>query len=127
MNNSTDSTPNNSAEEVQELDLKQLLEQYFFYWKWFVLSIVIVLLSVFIYLRYATSQYKVDAKILLEKEDKATGELSGLAELSSLTGGSGQSAFVLDQIDVLKSRRLLRKVIEKNNLHKTYFVKGKIK
>ena len=116
-----------SNEEGNELDLKQVLEQYFYYWKWFIVSVIIALLIAVIYLRYSTSQYKVDAKILLEKEDKATGELSGLAELSSLTGGSGQSAFVLDQIEVIRSRRLLRKIIEKNNLQYTYYVKGSIK
>lgn len=116
-----------SDEDTNELDLKQILEQYFYYWKWFVISVCIALIAAVIYLRYSTPQYKVDAKILLEKEDKASGELSGLAELNSLTGGSGQSAFVLDQIDVIRSRRLLRKVIEKNNLQNTYYIKGNIK
>src|SRR5690606_29417946 len=114
-------------EEEQEIDLKQLLEQYAYYWKWFVVSVILVVGLAFLYLRYTTPQYKVDAKILLEKEDKATGELAGLAELSTLTGGSGASAFVVDQIDVLKSRRLIRKVIDQHKLNIQYFVSGTIR
>lgn len=111
----------------EEIDLSQIVVQYLYYWKWFVLSVIIAVFAAFVYLRYATPQYKVDAKILLEKEDKASGEMAGLAELSSLTGGSGQSAFVMDQIDVFKSRRLLRKVIEKNSLENSYYLKGGIR
>lgn len=110
----------------EEIDLNQILTQYLYYWKWFLISVVFVIFAAFVYLRYATPQYKVDAKILLEKEDKASGELSGLAELSTLTGGSGQSAFVMDQIDVFMSRRLLRKVIEVHNLEYSYYLKGNI-
>lgn len=121
-------TPNKKNNEPvnEEIDLKQIVTQYAYYWKWFIISIVFTTVVALLYLRYATPMYKVDAKILLEKEDKASGELSGLAELSTLTGGSGQSAFVMDQIDVFKSRRLLRKVIEKNNLQNTYYLKGNI-
>lgn len=112
--------------DTQEIDFKQIILQYVYYWKLFVFSVAIIVLLAFIYLRFAIPLYKVDAKILLEKEDKATGELSGLSELSTLTGGSGQSTFVLDQIDILKSRRLLRKVVENNNLENTFYIQASL-
>lgn len=124
---SSNTDKKNTSSANQDIDIKQILEQYLYYWKWFVIAVIVTLCLAFVYLKFASPQYKVDAKILLEKEDKATGELSGLAELSTLTGGSGQSAFVLDQIDVLKSRRLLRKVIERNNLQNTFYLKDNIK
>ncbi|RRN76756.1 tyrosine protein kinase, partial [Pseudoxanthomonas sp. SGD-10] len=117
-----------SPEDESEVDLKQVFEQYAFYWRWFVLSIVVFVLAAFIYLRYAQEIYNVSAKILLQNESEATGELAGLAELSSLAGaGSPTSAFVSDQIDVLKSRRILRKVVEEHHLNITYQNTGKIK
>src|SRR5690606_33234876 len=125
MNQTNIPTPH-TAEET-EIDLKQLLEQYAYYWKWFVLSVIVILGMAFLYLRYTTPMYQVDAKILLENEDKASGELAGLGELASLTGGGSTPAFVSDQIDVLKSRRLIRKVIIQQNLNIRYFVSGKIK
>ena len=76
--------------EEQEIDLKQIVEQYAYYWKWFVISLIAAICLAAFYLWYITPQYKVDAKILLENEDKASGELAGLAELSNLTGGGGR-------------------------------------
>src|SRR5690606_19254293 len=89
---------------------------------------IIAVLAAFIYLRSTTPQYQVAAKILLATEDKSSGELAGLAELATITGGGGgASAFVVDQIDVLKSRRLTRDVVLQQHLYIQYFISGKIK
>src|SRR5690606_15501969 len=114
--------------DEQELNIKQLFEQYAFYWRWFLVSIAVCLFIAFVYLRYAERIYNVNAKILLQDDKQASGELAGLAELSALTGmGSASSAFVADQIDVMKSRRILRKVVESNRLNISYFRKGNLK
>src|SRR5690606_22285029 len=122
------SYPQVKESDEQEINLKQLFEQYAFYWKWFVISEFACLSIAFIYLRYAQQIYNVTGKILLQDEKQASGELAGLAELSALTGmGSASSAFVADQMDVMKSRRILRKVVESNRLNVTYFRKGNLK
>jgi uncharacterized protein involved in exopolysaccharide biosynthesis len=122
---------NESPQPIQEesdINLRQIFEQYAYFWKWFVLSIIICLLSAFIYLRYAQKIYNVEAKILLQDEKKASGDLAGLSELASLTGGGGPgSAFVLDQIDVIKSRRILSKVVQTNKLSVIYNIRGNVK
>src|SRR5690606_31176343 len=113
--------------EDSEINLRQLFEQYAYFWKWFIFSLVICLFAAIIYLRYAEKIYKVEAKILLQDEKKATGDLAGLSEISSLTGGGNQTpAIVMDQIDVIKSRRILTKVVESNKLYIIYNTKGKV-
>src|SRR5690606_18051901 len=107
--------------------LKQLFEQYSYYWKWFVFSIVICFVAALIYLRYADKIYNVTAKILLQDENKASGALAGLTELANLAGGSPAAAFVLDQIDVMKSRSIFQKVVNQNKLNITYLIKGNLK
>src|SRR5690606_33952470 len=125
--NNTPSLPTKDSDD-NELNLKQLFEQYAYYWKWFLISLVTCLFLAFVYLRYAQRVYNVNAKILLQDERQASGELSGLAELSNLTGVGGSSAaFVNDQIEVLRSRRLMRKVVDTNRLYFSYFVRGNIK
>src|SRR5690606_10739375 len=115
-------------EEGQELNLRQLFEQYAYFWKWFVASVLICAITGVLYLRYAEKIYKIDAKILLQDEKKSTGDLAGLSELASLAGGGSQaSAFVLDQIDVIKSRRILTKVVTQNKLNIIYNVIGNVK
>lgn len=120
MTNSSSKLNNESTDK--EIDINAVFQQYAYYWKYFILSLILAVSFGLAYLYYATPLYKVDAKVLLENEGKASGEMAGLAELSALTGGSGQSAFVLDQIDVFRSRRLLQKVIEANNLQYSYFL-----
>src|SRR5690606_29672765 len=122
------SYPKVKETEDQEINLKQLFEQYAFYWKWFIVSVIVCLLIAFVYLRYAERIYNVNAKILLQDEKQASGDLAGLTELSDLTGmGSSSGAFVNDQMEILRSRRLIRNVVETNRLNISYFAKGNIK
>src|SRR5690606_6078569 len=99
---------NQMESQEQELNLKQLFEQYVYYWKWFLISVFACLFIAFVYLRYAQKFYNVNAKILLQDEKQASGDLAGLAELATMTGMGGSSAaFVNDQMEVLRSRRLM--------------------
>lgn len=120
--------PQLKESEEEEINLKQLFEQYAYYWKWFVFSVIACLFIAFVYLRYAQQVYNINAKILLQDEKQASGEMAGLAELTTLSGaGSSSAAFVNDQMEVLRSRRLMRRVVDTNRLYFSYFIKGKIK
>ena len=126
MNNT--SYPKSKGKEEQEINLKQLVEQYAFYWKWFALSVVLCLFASFLYLRYAPRIYNANARILLQDEKQASGDMAGLSELANMTGMGGSSAaFVNDQMEVIKSRRIMRKVVESNRLEISYFSKGNIR
>src|SRR5690606_5009592 len=112
----------------EDINLRQLFEQYVFYWKWFVLATIFALASAMIYLRYAQKTYNTTAKILLKDERSASaGELAGIAELSNSIGFGSRAGFVTDQIEVLYSRRLMRKVVDQHHLNIMYAVKGKIR
>ncbi|WP_312365611.1 GNVR domain-containing protein, partial [Sphingobacterium sp.] len=119
----------NINKEVEDINLRQVFEQYAFYWKWFVLSITIAAGLSIVYLRYTEKVYSTTAKILLKDEKSASaGELAGIAELTNSIGfGGSRSAFVTDQIDVLLSRRLMRKVVDEHHLNVIYASKGKIR
>src|SRR5690606_9861343 len=114
--------------DESELNLKQIFEQYAFYWKWFVDSVVACLFIAFVYLRYAQKVYNTSAKILLQDEKQASGDMAGLGELATVTGmGRSSDTFVNDQMEVLRSRRLMRKVVDTNRLYLSYYMKGNIK
>ncbi|KKO91177.1 tyrosine protein kinase [Sphingobacterium sp. Ag1] len=115
--------------QEEEINLRQLFEQYLYYWKWFVLSLILALAGAIVYLRYAQKSYSTTAKILLKDEKSAAaGELAGIAELTSSMGfGGTRTAFVTDQIEVLSSRRLMRKVVDKHHLNVIYSSKGSIR
>lgn len=112
----------------KKLQITQLLEKYVFYWKWFLLSLSLCSLLGFLYIRYADKVYFTQAIILLEDEKKASGDMAGLGELAMVARVSSSSAaFVNDQVQVLNSRRIMRKVVSENRLNIFYYHLGKIK
>ncbi|WP_313374724.1 polysaccharide biosynthesis tyrosine autokinase [Chishuiella sp.] len=125
MNETTNIKNNSSYIKEENINVKQIIEQYIYYWKWFVLGIFITLSAAFIYLRYVQNQYKVTAKILLNEKQSSTGDLTEIMD-QAILGGSSTNSEVGDQIDVIKSNRLLTKVVEKNNLNVRYFNVGEV-
>ena len=113
-------------ESEESINIRAILEQYLYYWKWFILGIFVALIVAFVYIKYTQKQYQVSAKILLNEKESSTGELAGLMDQAMLGSGSGGNADVGDQIEILKSKRLLTKVVKQNNLNIQYFSKGRV-
>lgn len=112
-------------EEFEEEDsflLKDQLLKYLAYWPWFLGISLITLLGAFIYLKFATVTYQSVAKIKIIDESK---EMNIATDAMSLL--SGKSQINLDnEIEVLKSYRLLKQVVEELQLHISYYEVGNI-
>lgn len=125
MTNSDYENPSlSNVGDDEELNLREIFEKYFYYWKWFLFSLIIAVTLAFIYLRYAARQYETKAQVMLV--DKT----SGAPELDALKGILGDiqtSPEVEDQIEVIKSRRLITKVVEKHKLNRLYYTEGRLK
>jgi len=107
-----------------ELDLKGLLDSYLKHWKWFLLSIVVMGLLAFVYLRYTTPQYSAIAKIQIIEDKGASSELSVLQDLDVF---SGNKTKIEDEIELLKARSNFIQVVKKLRLNVRYFVLGNIR
>mgnify|MGYP000467261729 CR=1 FL=1 len=115
----------NKVETEDTLNIRVEIEKYLIHWKWFVLSGILALLTAFLYLRYATPQYSVSAVILI-KDDKKNGGSAELAVFEDLgLGTSGQN--IDNEIEVIKSRKILGDVIKNLKLNISYFIEGRIK
>ncbi len=109
-----------------EIDLIEVYEKYIFYWKWFVLGMLIAALTAFVYLRYTPNQYLVNASILIDDKDNGGGLNSELSAFKDL-GLLGDSKTSLDtEIDVLKSRTLMQRVVKDLGINVIYYTQGKI-
>ena len=109
---------NNKQEISQEnhesdFNIREQIEKYLVHWKWFLLSVIVVLGLAFLYLRYSTPLYKATATILV-KDDKKGGLASELSVLSDLGVGTSKSN-VDNEVEILKSRTLTEKTV--NQLH----------
>ncbi|MFB9054520.1 GumC family protein [Formosa undariae] len=109
---------NNTENDASGINIKDEILKYLHYWKWFFLSVSIALLAVFLYLRYTPETFMSNAKIKILDESK------GL-EISTQRGGLFRDSKNLDnEIAIIKSNRLLEKVVDSLDLHIRYFVKG---
>lgn len=118
---------NNRSDEDFEngYQLKSVLEKYSIHWQWFVISACISLFLAFLYLRYTIPQYKATTTILVKDEKK--GEM--LTEMSAFTDlglSSGLKSNVDNEIEILKSRTLVERIVKKLNLNTSFLVEGKV-
>ena len=111
----------------EELTLKEQLQLYLRYWPWFVVTVIFMLLGAFLYLRYANNAYQSQATILIK--DSKNSELSELAAFEDLgLGNVGLSKSEFEnEIEILKSKRLTRQVVEELDLNVLYYREGSIK
>ncbi|MDD2674361.1 MAG: polysaccharide biosynthesis tyrosine autokinase [Flavobacterium sp.] len=113
---------NNPIEE--QLDLKKELFNYLSYWKYFVICVAIGLFSAYFYLRYISPVYAIESKIkILEESNK------GLKLPSELLGmmASRSGINLENELETMKSRRLIGPVVSQLNLTTSYYTVGKFK
>ncbi|AKD01938.1 tyrosine-protein kinase [Pontibacter korlensis] len=111
--------------ESEEIDIKNILQKYLRYWYLFVIGVVICLGLAFLYLRYATPAYNISSTLLI-KDDKKGPDLSGNAVFSDLELFKA-SKNIDNEIQVLKSKSLMQRVLTELSLYTSYYVEGNIK
>jgi uncharacterized protein involved in exopolysaccharide biosynthesis len=79
----------------------------------------------FVYLRYTTPIYKVSSSVVLKEEGrKGSSAMPGTLEELAMMGSVSN---VENELYILKSRSLVRSVINRLDLHTSYIVEGRIK
>ncbi|GAA4912132.1 GumC family protein [Mucilaginibacter defluvii] len=111
---------------LQPVKLKDVFIKYRRNGGWFILSVMLCVILAFFYLRYATTQYRVNSTILLKSNDKGA-DMSQVGDMFSdleiFNGGKN----IDDEIEVLKGKTLMLRVLRELNLTATYYKEGKIK
>ena len=120
-------TENKASLESDDFNLKDTLLQYIRYWPWFVFTIIVTIFLSFLYLRYSTYVYQSQATILIKDENNSA--LSELAAFDDLgLGGAGLSKSDFEnEIEIIKSKRLISQVVEDLDLNVSYYREGNIK
>ena len=112
-----------SEKEETNFDLKAEIYKYLAHWKWLVFGSLLGLLIAFLYNRYTIPAYETVASMMILKEDQSVA--------SALPSG-GASILAVDesnlenQIETLRSKRLVSGVIDELDLNIAYFNEGKV-
>lgn len=122
--NANNETDLHTPEEGQ--DFKKILAIFIDYWYWFVLSVVLFLGAAFVYLRYATPMYKIQATVLVEDPQKG--------ETNSMFGNTGSGidfsdlfstkSSVDNEAQILQTKDLMAKVARDMKLYTAYYHEG---
>jgi len=110
----------------KRVDIKEEVHRYARHWYWFLLSVLLVVGLAMVKLRYTPNLYKVKTTILIKDGKKGTvaSELAAFQDLGAIVGGTSD---VDNEIQVLKSRRILKSVVKKLKLNIRYLAKGRMR
>lgn len=116
---------NINEQDEEKVNYQELLFKYIIHWPWFMVSVLICLIGAWGYLYFQTPVYQVSASIMI-KDDKKGGN-SGSADLENLgLGGVITSTQSIDnEIEVLRSKTILKEVVNNLELYITYYDKDK--
>ena len=107
-----------------EPTLREQIAIYLRHWPWFIITVLISLSVAFIYLRYTTPFFQSKASIII-KDSKGRGAASELAAFEDIGLISGMNTNSIEnEIEILRSRRLLRNVVNELDLNIRYFIEG---
>jgi tyrosine-protein kinase Etk/Wzc len=123
MEDHINSNNNIDRSELWNLSVKDIFYKYIRFIPVFLLSVALALLIAFAYLRYATRIYSAGGTMRIKSEQNNNSRNDKAEELIA---GNNTAQNIQTEIEILKSRPLMVRVVNKLNLQLTYTAKGKI-
>ena len=114
---------NNNIQE-EEIHINELIKPYLKRWKWFVLGGIFALFIAYLFLKTQNPVYEVVSTVLIKDSKKSMGgqDFEMLRDLSGL--GKMSSDGVDNEIEILKSKKLMTTVIKDLGLETDIYVPG---
>lgn len=129
LNEQTSAVGYNNAdnEEESSFDVRQLWSILVLYKYWFIASVIVCVACAFVYLRYATPKYNISSKVLIKDREKRAYSSSSINSTFSELGLKNSSDGFDNEIEVLSTKTLNKKVVTDLKLYVSYFYESKIK
>lgn len=117
--------PNNylmEDEETSGFDYKTFLIKLLMYWPWIAGCVIAALVGAFFYLKTQTPLYTVSSSVLIKNENSKPGNSgASLADLGFVTSSTQNFD---NELEILRSRTLLKKVVTSLDLYIDYTLPG---
>ena len=105
----------------EQIDFRTLLFKYIIHWPWFVGTVLLCLVGAWFYLHWATPIYNISATVLIKDEKKGGGSgVSSELEDMGLSGLMTSSKNIDNELEVLRSKTLVKEVVNQLGLYITY-------
>ncbi|EAQ42167.1 polysaccharide biosynthesis tyrosine autokinase [Polaribacter sp. MED152] len=114
-------------ENEDTVNIREEVEKYLRYWRWFLLGAIVAIAVAFLYLRYSTPSYKVSSTIMIKDNQKSgiSDELKAVADLGIV--GTGSTNNTDNEIFIIKSRKIIGTVIDSLELTTKFYTEGRVK
>lgn len=112
-----------SLPEDDSQNLSASVKKYFYHWPLFVIGVLSLFFLCFIYLRYSRPVYQVTTTLLV-KDNKSGGATTDV--LKGLDIFDGSSKVVENEIEILRSKELMRRVVDRLSLDVIYETEGRV-
>ena len=110
-------------ENSDQINIKEVLEKYFQYWYFFVISICISIFLGFLFLRYAPKNYSASTTILVKDENNTSIGSDNIIDGIDLFG---KNRNIKNEIGILKSFSLVKKTLKEVEFNISYLNEGKL-
>lgn len=113
-------------ESTSGFDYKTFLVKLLMYWPWIVGCVVVALVAAFFYLKTQAPLYTVSSSVLIKNDNNSKGSSNGasLADLGFVTTSTQNFD---NELEILKSRTLLKKVVTSLDLYINYTLPGRFR
>jgi tyrosine-protein kinase Etk/Wzc len=108
--------------ELSNISVKDLFYKYLRFLPFFLLSVSLMLFAAYVYLRYSTDIFLVKGTIMI-KNDNPQGGRDKLDQIFM----SDDNRNIQNEIEIVKSRSLMLRVVRSLNLQTSYFAAGRFK
>ncbi len=116
-------SPSSFTPTDRDVDPRALLRKYRRFWPWYALSLTAAVLGAFLYLRYTTPEFRSNATLLVKDERAAVGSEE---DLFNDLGLLKKSRVLDNEIQVLRSRKVMERVVRDLALTTRYFTDGRL-
>lgn len=113
-------------EDNYNIDIRQEIGKYLKYWRWFLVAVVIAFFAAFFYMKYTPKQYSASAYIMIKDNLKSgiSDELKAVSDLGIV--GTSSTNNPENEIFIIKSRKIVGKMVDSLELNISYFKEGNI-
>ena len=102
--------------------VQQMLFRYLPYWPLFVVMLILGVAAAYLYIRYAVPVYQANASILVKDEKKGVNDAKVVDEINLF----GSNKIVENEIEMVRSRGLLKNVVNNLHLYAPMYEEGKV-
>ncbi|WP_374465114.1 GumC family protein [Chryseobacterium sp.] len=126
MDNQRTSQFSEEENHSNKINFSEIIKPYVRKWPWFIFCAMVALAIGYIAIKFMTPVYYVETTLLIKdsKNSSSNNELGVLSDLSGLGGMKTNS--ISNEIEILKSKKLMRDVVINKNLQTNIIVKGKV-